>query len=99
VQAESGDTAGALRTVALIEKNKEDDYVRSMVQASIAQAQMKGGDANGAQKSLASARKLATSLPDMDRRDAALRQIALVQVQTGDVAGSLAVVEQIDSVY
>lgn len=99
VQAESGDLAGALRTAASFDKDKKDYYTMGLVQASFAQAQLTRGDAGGARKALASARQSADLVSDTDRKETVLRQIALIQAESGDVAGALAVAGQIQSAY
>jgi len=99
VQAESGDLAGALRTAASFDKDNKDYYTMGLVQASFAQAQLTRGDAGGARKALASARQSADLVSDTDRKETVLRQIALIQAESGDLAGALAVAGQIQSVY
>ncbi|MFN0315733.1 MAG: hypothetical protein ACKVQA_11935, partial [Burkholderiales bacterium] len=99
VQAERGDLAGALKTASSMEKDTKDYYTRSMVQASFAQAQIRGGNAGGARKTLASARDSAGFVSDAGLKDAVLRHIAHVQAEGGDVAGAMVVTGQIQDAY
>lgn len=99
VQAESGDLAGALKTAASFDKDNKDYYTISLVKASFAQAQLTRGDVGGVRKALASARQSADLVSDTDRKETVLRQIALIQAESGDGAGALAIAGQIQSAY
>jgi hypothetical protein len=94
-QAGAGDIAQAQKTVNLI----QDRFSRSDTEASIADYQIKGGDAANALKTLALALKDADLIQeDATNRDIARKDIAIVQVAAGDLAGAQKTVELIQDV-
>jgi tetratricopeptide (TPR) repeat protein len=97
VQAEVGDLAGALHTVALIEKGVKDHYARVMVQVAFARGQLLRGDDAGVRKTLAAARQSVGPVADAGQKGPALHEIALIQAESGDVVGAIALAGQIES--